>query len=395
MTKKKSPIYIMSDEEYAQMKIEEEGEKKESFLDSLMEASKSNHKFTTKGMKKKSEEKKLSLKDKNEDILMSSLSIPDRIDDTLSDEAWNSMMQQFDEISPIDDITGEERYGYRRRGGNEDRFDAMFKKEKSMLSDVLSELQKRSKIVNTKINSMTGKGAYGVSKNFVELVESSVSLDKAKLDTIKEMINIKAKAEDLRIKDKKMNPDISEENGVDAVADAFYKQIIAGNNKDFLQNTLSPYSNLAVAPLGGSVAYPSNSSSNTQEDDEFNDDIGFNVTQPIPNSYDYTNDGSLHVDDYGYIANESRGIEVCINRYDDGTLQFVAIDKDGVSVNDYQLPDSSLLNDIRIRPMAKFAYDKYERRYRIIDVSASAVSLDDLDDDRYDNLTNDDKYDIG
>ena len=388
---KKPGIYIMTDEEFEEMK---RNENKESVLSALIEASRNDSKFTVKDMKKKETKTKSKLSDtKGDGLLFSSLDIPDRVDDdfSISDAQWDGMMSYFDEISPIDDIAGEERFNYRRHS-DEDEYQAMFKKEKSMLNDVLTELQKRSKVVNSKINAMSGKGTYGVSKNFVDLVEASVSLDKTKLDTIKGLVDIKKTAADLKLKDRRLNPDTGEDDR-DSVADAFYKQIMGGGNKQFLQNTLTPYSNLQGAIIGSR----SNSEINDIEiDDEYRDDIGFNISQPIPQEYQqYNNQEELEADPYGYIANENKGIQICLHRFDDDTLRFVALDENGETVDDYELPDESLLTDIKIKPMSNYAYDRYERKYKIIDVQTSGVDLDDLDDDYYDTLTNDDKYDLG
>ena len=400
MTDKKPPIYIMPDDEFVNMKLGEESRHKESFLDSLMEASKNNTKFTTTGMKKKdSNSKKPSLTSTSDDLLMSSLSIPDRIDDDvmISDDVWDRMITQFDELSPIDDITSQERFGYRKNREGEDEYQELFKKEKSMLNDVLSDLQKRSKVLSKKIDAMTGKGAYGVTKNFVDLIEASTALENTKLSVIKEMVNVKKTATDLRLKDKRMNPE-SEDDNIDSVADAFYKQIMGGNNKDFLQNTLSPYSGMQMAQgviVGGrSDSSQLTSNGSSDDDDEFRDDIGFNISQPISTQYSIEDDPTLNVDKYGYIANETRNVEVCVYRYDDDTLKFVALDENGEIVNNYQLPESYLLNDMSIKPMARYAYDRFQRKYRIVDASAPGVDLDDLDDDYYDSVTNDDKYNI-
>ena len=116
----------------------------------------------------------------------------------------------------------------------------------------------------------------------------------------------------------------------------------------------------------------------------------FNVSQPIPQQYSYDGD-DVEVDSTGYIANEKRNVEICIYKYDDGSMKFVALDEDGEVVHNYELPDESLLASIHTKPMSSYAYDEYDRKYKIVDVS-SCVSLDDIDDDKYDNVSTDDKY---
>ena len=123
---------------------------------------------------------------------------------------------------------------------------------------------------------------------------------------------------------------------------------------------------------------------------DYQDDSGklpkaqFNISQPIPTEFggpDISSD--LDVDKYNYIKNESRKPEICIQRSEDGGLKFIALDKDGLEVEGYALPGDDLLESISMNPMSKFAYDKFGRKYAIIDVSTSGVDLSDIDDDDY------------
>jgi hypothetical protein len=118
----------------------------------------------------------------------------------------------------------------------------------------------------------------------------------------------------------------------------------------------------------------------------YNNPGSFNISQPIDNfNQSVPSITSDDVDQYGYIRNESRNVDICVRRYPDGRLEFVAIDGDGEEVHDYELPNDDLLDTVEIKPMSKYAYDTYQRKYRIIDI--------DYDNPAYDNATNDDKYD--
>lgn len=381
MPKDKPGIYIMTDEEFSSMKKLED---KESFLDSLMEASKSESKFTTKNIKKKSTDNKFTDK-KGESLIFGTFDIPERIDDdfSISDDQWDSMMGAFDEISPIDDISEEDRFVYRsRRRDDEDEYEAMFKKERSMYNEVLSDIQKRSKIINNKIVSMSSKGTYGMSKNYVDLVQASAQLDNSKISVIDKLVNIKKSIVDLRMKDRKMNPETNDEDK-DSVADSFYKQIIGGGNRQFLQSTLAPYSNLQKKD-------------SYQDSDEDEDGFGFNITKPIDQQLGLSEEeyADYDIDKYGYIANEKKNVDVVVQRFPDGSMKFAALDEDGNKVDNYELPNDILLQDLQMKPLSSYAHDKFDRKYKIIDVPVQTVNLDDLDDDYYDTLTNDNKYDI-
>lgn len=363
---KECPVRLMSDEEFNAMTIKEN---KSSFLNSLTSASSTSKGFSAKRIRERNEKKS----EQNKSLSTFSLDnpamdIPERVD-YIDDERWEELLQKFDEISPIDDITDEERSYYRRKTDG-DKFDELFKKERSMLSDVLTDIQKRSKLINARINSMSGKGSYGVSKNFVELVDAGTGMDKAKLDVIKAMADLKKTATDLRMKEMKNNPVTNDESN-DTIADKFYKSIIGGGSQKFIQSSIQQYrTNDANHSLPGT----------------------FNITQPLSNTTISSNYSNNNADKYGYIRNENKHVDICLYRFNDNHLEFVALDENGNEVPDYELPSDMLLDTIDIKPMAKYGYDKFQRKYRIIDVN-DTVDLRNIDDESYDSENTDDKYD--
>lgn len=375
--KKTKAVYVMTDEEFDKANTDDGKEPLLEELDTIKKSSRK--KFSLKDIGPSMEKPKKPEPEDN--TLRFSSDISDlgyNIDAnssrgfTISDELWNDMVDRFDEISPIDDISYEDKTYYRRHSSEEDKFDEMFKKERSMLSEVLSDVQKRSKLINNKITSMSSsKGAYGVTKNYVDLVSASASLDTNKLQIIKALVDVKKTIVDLRLKEQKVNPETEVEDN-DTVADRFYKNIIRGGAKDFARSSMEEYQ----VPVS----------------DQTNDTRPFNLSQPISDQVD-DNFNPDEVDQFGYIRNEGRNVSVCIHRFSDGSLSFVALDDDGEIVDDYELPSNTLLDTIDIKPMSEYAYDKYNRRYKIIDVETNGVSLDDLDDESYDNVSDDDKYD--
>ena len=357
------PIKILSDAEFDALTLKEN---KTSFLDNLRSAS-STSGFSARKVRESKERSKSDDKIVSTgDITPSILELPERVE-YFDDERWESMMAQFDELSPIEDITDQERSYYRSKTGG-DKFDEMFKKERSMLNDVLGDIQKRSKIINQRINSMGTKGSYGISKSFVELVEAGTAMDTAKLQIIKAMADLKKTATDLRMKDQKNNPDNGITETKDSIADKFYKSIISGGSRRFIESSMQNYHNTGY---------------------DVNNPTQFNISQPIDTMGQSSNVTVDEVDAYGYIRNESRNVDICLYRYPDGRLEFVALDEDGIVVDDYELPYEELLDTIEIKPMSKYGYDTYQRKYRIIDVEGYM----NFDDPRYDKMTSDDKYD--
>jgi hypothetical protein len=203
-------------------------------------------------------------------------------------------------------------------------------------------------------------------------------MDNTKLQLIKAMADLKKTAADLRMKDQKNSPVVEDDN--DSIADKFYKSIINGGTQKFAQSTINQF-------MGSSE-----------------DSTAYNISQPLSNAPAYAGELSPYntsnqqeydmdeVDKFGYIRNERRNVDICVYRYEDGVMEFVALDEHGDVVDGYELPSDVLLETIEIKPMSKYAYDKYQRKYRIVDVS-NTVDLSDIDDDKYDNMTSDDKYD--
>lgn len=383
--RKKSPIYVMSDDEMDTMMSDN---KKSELMDSLINAvSQKTTRFSAVRRKKQPTEDTSDLNRlkpssdnlENDLVSLEEINLSDKSVSLLSDGDWDDMMDRFDELSPIDDITYEDRMNYRRKQTG-DKFDQMFNKEQSMLNDLLAGLQKRSKLIDKKIDaSLSGRGAYsGVTKNLADLLNASNSVESTKLNVIKELIGVKKTAVDFRMKDQKMNPDDNMEEDRDTIADRFYKSIISGNSRDFIKSSMAQY--------------------DTQ--DQFN---GFNLSQPSS----FTNNPDLDTSDadkYGYIKYENVNAQVCICRYEDGSMEFVALDEDNNVIPGYELPSNNLIVNISIKPGSQYGYDEYARKYRVFDAEEINFNTSDnrydeysspeLDDEPYDDATNDDKYDM-
>lgn len=352
-----------------------ENEEKDKLIDELLNISQSKpERFSVRSIKKpnKKEETKKDDSELDDDSISGShdLSALSESIRSVSKDEWQNMLNAFDELSPIDDITEEERTRYRRRSDG-DKYDDMFKKELSMLNDVLSDIQQRSKIVRDKINYISGRtrDVKGVTKNYVDLISASSTLDTTRLNVIKELVNVKKTKSDLRMKESKLNPEENKEQDRDTVADMFYKSILNGSTKEFAKQSSAQYENM-------NMEVP---------------ESGFNITQPLPIDT-YGDDYNGYSDKYGYIKNENRNVQVCLYRYPDDTLSFVALADDDTEVPDYELPDIDLLETMSIRPGASYAYDKFGRKYKILDVDNQPddiISNEDFnDDDKYEFAAN-------
>lgn len=311
--------------------------------------------FSIKDIKKK--ESNLGKKEKQKEAPVSddlSSFTPDT-SDLLDDNQWCSMLGLFDELDPMDDITSAEKYSYRKNSKSE--FEDKFAKEYSMVHSLLGDIQKHSKMVSKQLEAMgmgSGKkGASGVSKYLVDLVNASASLHGTQLQAVKELVNIRKTIADLEFKEQKNNP--KEEETVDTSASRFYDHIIGGGRKTFIE---AANSNI-------------NSNNNKEDDDvqSVSGRVGFNISQPIPNQYDDDEeDDDDEYDKYNYINREKDNVSVCIQRFSDGDYSFVALDENGDEVLDYELPDHVALNSVKFSPTSNIATDKYGRKYRIVDI---------------------------
>lgn len=395
-TKGRTEIKVMSDEEFYEMREKLE---KEKFLDSLMGASKTSRKlgFSVKSLRSK--EKTEDTEETKEEDSKEKSSFFRRSDYTegrFSEDEWNALLDRFDQMepSPIDDVTDYEIEDFGKRTlaslgtiSQEDddaptRYDSMYKKELAMYAEILKDVNTQTRGVASKLKSMTDKkSSYGVSKYYSDLIEQYNSLNNTKMNLVKNMADLKTKAEDFKLKRMKAEGDMGVEQGVDELVDQYYKTIMNGGRAEFMSKSL-----MSQSPYDSDREMYQNIISGDYENEYGSQPrASFNITQPIPEEYTEGPDESYNtdVDKYNYIKNEHRQPEICVQRWEDGSLRFIALDKDGLEVEDYALPGDDLLETMDIKPMSNFAYDMYGRKYSIIDVTTSGVDLDDLDDENY------------
>lgn len=391
-------IEVLSDEEFYEMR---ERQEKEKFLDSLMGASKSSKKmgFTVKSLrsskKDNNEVEEVDTEDKSVEQ-DSTFRRKDYKSGRFDDDEWYALLDRFDQMepSPIDNVTDYEIESFFGKNALESlgtvsskeddpstRYDNMYKKELAMYSEILKDVNVQTRSVASKLKSMSDKkSSYGVSKYYSELIEQYNSLNNTKMNLVKNMADLKTKIEDFRLKRLKAEGDTGEQT-VDELVDQYYKRIMNGGRAEFMSKSLmsqSPYDS-------DREMYDNILSDGYQTDSGQAPRASFNITQPIPEEYteEPTESYSTDVDKYNYIKNEYRQPEICVQRWEDGSLGFIALDKDGLEVEDYALPGEDLLETLDIKPMSNFAYDKYGRKYSVIDISTSGVDLDDIDDDDY------------
>lgn len=389
-------IIVLSDEEFYAKKKKE---KRKSFLSELEQMSKpSNSKssasFSVKNVKSKPEKTELDEPENPESISAFMKSNSGSVENVDFGEFVEDL-QGFSSLSPIESVTDENITRFQLDtdiiDSDDNKYGRVFKKELAMLSEVLKDVKAHGTRVNNILKNMNvgGKGTSsrttGVPKGYSDLVEAYNSINSSKTQIIKAMTDLKSKQVEWALKEKAtQGPDTE---STDNIADMYYKRIIGGGTKNFIQSSMENFQS-------SDFEYDPVTDSQSSDQPEFEGDpstidalaisTGFNITQPIRGSKYYQNDSGVVGDDFGYITNEHNNYEICVYQYGDGKYQFGAITDDGEPLDGIELPSDSnpdILDSLQLRPGSNFIYDKYGRKYRLIEMGS--VDVGDIDEMEY------------
>lgn len=380
---------MMTDEEFEQY---HETLKKEQLLDDLLRAS--NKSFSVKSIKKKNTKQTSDTPKPERGSLVASMD-PSQISGlSISDDDWKEIVDRASNFnpSPIDDITSSELGTFRLEDSDiEDpnSYDRMFKKEQSMLAELLKDVTEQARAANSKLKDMTKKssGYGGVSKSYSDLLSASNSLNSTRLSIVKQMIDTKKTIVDLNLKRIKDAGGDGEDKD-NEIADGFFNKILS-NRKEFIDASMNglllnqqsgrrPYAPLPQGPVPVGAEDIAVLSEVNLDQPEPTYAPSRSITSPLMGyQNDYSEDDN-DGDPYGYIKNEDRDVSICVQRFQDGRIEFVALDGEGEGVYDYELPDDDLLLGLEFRIGSQFATDAEGRRYRIIDVDPEGVDISDI-----------------
>lgn len=387
-------VIILSDEEFDE---KQKKEKRKSFLAELEQMSKPSkgNSFSIKDIKPEEKEKE---PPKDDNSISSYMSKAPQVN---SDESeWGEFigdLQGFNSLSPIEAITDENITGFQLDdevvNPDDNKYSKVFKKELAMLSEVLKDVKVLGTRVNGELKKMSfgGKGTSSrvtaIPKGYSDLLEACNSINTSKIQIIKAMSDLKSKQMEWSFKDKANNGPDSE--STDNIADMYYKRIINGGTKNFIQTSMENYqsSDFEYDPITDGQS--SDNFSDDQSNDPSNIDAlvvstGFNITQPIQGSKYYQEGNDVVGDEFGYISNEQNNYEICVYQYGDKQFQFAALNDGGELVEGIELPSDTnpdIVDSLQIRPGSNFIYDKYGRKYRLIEMGP--VDTSDIDDMEY------------
>lgn len=287
---------------------------------------------------------------------------------------WDRLLPDDSSADTIEEVTDDNIYDYRFGQvveKDDNYYGDLFKSEIAMVSKVLKDVNEISKQAMKQLAAYSKKGSAGpLSKTYADTLSAVIQSQKARTDAIKMISDLKAKQVDLSMKARKDNP--KTEITVDDAVSQFYASIMDGGRSEFVRNATSiPVTDSNDEDM--SIPVIDHSSENAQQSTQFSGT--FDLTRPI----EYADSAYNEAADYtGYIRHEDDDVEVVVIRHRDGSLSFAAINRDNEEVEDYELPGEDLLESLSIQPMSPYAYDKYSRRYKILDYQDNTVDISDI-----------------
>ena len=386
-------IIILSDEEFYARKAKQ---KRKDFLIELEQMSKpsKSNSFSIKDINPPKEESKISPEKEDSLSSFTNTNEPLSISDTGSD--WGNFVEDLQgfELSPIESITDEAITGFQLDPNivekDDNKYGNVFKKEIAMLSEVLKDVKAHGTRVDGALKKMNigGKGnssrITGIPKGYSDLVEAYNSINTTKIQVIKAMSDLRSKQIDWQFKDKANTP--ADAESTDSIADMYYKRIIGGGTKNFIENSLNNYQHADFDYDTITDSQSSDILAGEEPDPSTIDALaistGFNITQPIRGSRSYQSDDILG-DEFGYIANEKNDYEIVAYQYGDGHFQLGALDKYGEPLEGIELPSDvnpDIVDSLKLRPGSNFVYDKFGRSYKVVEMGNVDISdIDDMD----------------
>lgn len=370
-----SGIYIMTDKEFKELQARL---RREETLNRLLQVAKDKESSASiaKSSKRAVPSKK---QEKEKEVVRMSDALDELMQEDWSEEfIWDRLLpSSIDSDDTIEESADNNIYDYRFGQVVEDReeYADIFKSEIAMVSKVLKDVNQISKQAMQQLAAYNRKSSAGaMSKTYADTLSAVIQAQKARTDAIKMISDLKAKQADLVMKARKDNP--KAEITVDDTVAQFYASIMDGGRNEFVRNATSFTSDTGI-PLQDLREQPGDAGEpQFQSGEQQSATMGFDLTRPLSSEYNHYFETDS--DDTGYIRNEDRGVEIVVIRHQGGSLSFSAIDQDGEEVDDYELPGDDLLDTLAIAPMSSTAYDKYSRRYRIIDYSSNAVDISDV-----------------
>lgn len=267
-----------------------------------------------------------------------------------------------DEEEDDDGISGPiidgQRKSYEKRKKDENPFKKEFAEELTLLYDLLDEMNKFSKELDKKYKSLENSKVRGVSKYTNDMVINMLNAKSSKLQIVKEINSLKKVIADLKIKQDGKKGANGEEAGADHIAAQYFQKVLKHGRNNFIKqfggdNDVEDDVDDVIADIErAKQGY------NPHEEETFQSLIRDRL-EDEENPF-RTDNGSK------YIEYENRGVKINIKKcVDNGDWEFVAIDRDGMQIFDYPLPNKREVGKVKFND--NYATDERGRSYNVIE----------------------------
>lgn len=282
------------------------------------------------------------------------------------------------------------------------KFEEQFAPETSLLKALLKEANDNSGAINKAFKDLCGAKVRGVSKAMTDLAATLVSSNGNRLQIIKALADLKKTANDLAIKEDSRKKDTDGDGPIDqeAMGASFMQTLFSKGNREF---TASLADTTAMSEdefeslqqrAGGSkprhitevrteptIDKGGNEDVNTEDDGEeavvpqapFDPDIDENLAKL---EEEYKDNPIYSRSEAGgkLIEHEADGVKIKIKRWidEDGNTdwEYVAINKYGDEVLDYEVPSKKKTHPMKWTEDTGLATDRFGRTYEIIDLGS-------------------------
>ena len=278
------------------------------------------------------------------------------------------------------------------------KYMTMFKSEEALILALLKESDNDTRVIREAFLSLAKNGSVrGVmGKTATDFASALVSANSHRLAIIKQLTDIKKTANDLAFKEESKRKD-SDENGLDQESlGAMALRSLFGQSSREFSNVIQNSTAISEEEFN---RLEENARNETPVEVSYNEDFDMGpvidkdgntrqIKSQERDSVDFDPDMEAHLnslseqykDDpiYGrssagdsLIRNESRGVKIKVRRWsneDTGRYEFdfVAVDKDGIEVPDYEVPDKNKVK-MSWNDETGIAKDNRGRIYEIID----------------------------
>jgi hypothetical protein len=279
----------------------------------------------------------------------------------------DSIYGEDEETDLTDEISRAQKRNYKKK---ENDFEKKFDEELTILYDLLEEVNKFGKGLEKKYSTLESSKVRGISKYTNDLIVSILSSKTSKLQIIREIASIKKIIQELKFKSEKESKDKSGETSRDQIAGAYLSKLLGGMGRSkFVQD------------FGGGGFNVRSRNDEDEDDAEVLDALEARrgdsdwqrdrIHDMIEQRLDDEEAPNRSSESDAYVKYENSGVNICIKRcVDDGTWEFVAVDRDKQELDDYPLPKRKNVGTVRFSQDGNRATDGRGMSYRVIEYLA-------------------------